>query len=160
MSVKPDIAEPERKSKRGGKRPGAGRKKGPKKPGQAAEQARQRIVDSGVRLPLEWLLDVMNDPSEPMALRKECALEALPYCHVKLVPLAISSNGQQQPGQPSEIGGIERTVIGVSGDHWEVTGTPAITIEGERPAGDQTEIEDRHADSVRSFVGGGQVQGS
>jgi hypothetical protein len=39
------------------------------------------------RTPLEYMLDVMNDPNVPEARRDRMANAAAPYCHPRLIPV-------------------------------------------------------------------------
>lgn len=89
-------------NKRGGKRPGAGRK-----PGSVTKRTKARIaladkaIDAGIT-PLAFMLDVMRQPIEPdtnpliaIAIREqrfEAAKAAAPYCHNRLA--AIEHTGK------------------------------------------------------------------
>ena len=48
----------------------------------AEDLANAAIMEN--RTPLEYLLHQMNNPGNPPAFRKECAIQAAPYCHPKL----------------------------------------------------------------------------
>jgi hypothetical protein len=65
----------------GGKRPGAGRKKGVQNKVNAA--LRQKVKAEGT-LPLEFLLSIMRDPKNPTELRMEAAVKAAPFVHPRL----------------------------------------------------------------------------
>jgi len=60
---------------RGGYRPGSGRPKGVK------NKIRQNAEIKGALTPLEFMLAVMNDPSEDIDRRCRMAISAAPYCH-------------------------------------------------------------------------------
>jgi hypothetical protein len=52
--------------------------------GKARDQAAALVGVSGVdRTPLQYMLDIMRDPTQPAARRDEMAIKAAPYCHVK-----------------------------------------------------------------------------
>jgi hypothetical protein len=63
----------------GGVRPGAGRKPHILSPSSASNHPEQT--------PLQFLLSVLNDPSQPPGRRIRCAVAALPFCHARIVPL-------------------------------------------------------------------------
>lgn len=65
----------------GGKRAGAGRKKG--SANKFDEQARKKAAESGVT-PLEFMLDVMRNEEQPFATRFDAAKAAAPYMHARL----------------------------------------------------------------------------
>lgn len=67
--------------KRGGARPGAGRKKG--SPNKRTAEIAKAVEESGVT-PLEYMLNVMRDVVQEPALRFEAAKAAAPYVHSKL----------------------------------------------------------------------------
>lgn len=66
---------------RGGKREGAGRKKGSHN---KASQARQREVEKTGITPLAYMLKLMRDPRATKAVRAEMAKAAAPYVHPRL----------------------------------------------------------------------------
>jgi len=66
---------------KGGPRPGAGRKPG--RPNATTAAQRAAVLASGLS-PLDYLLGVMRDISNPDALRIEVAKAAAPYCHPRL----------------------------------------------------------------------------
>lgn len=79
----------------GGKRPGAGRKKGV--PNKATQEQRQAIAESGLT-PLEYLLSVVRDKEEERAVRMDAAHKAAPYVHPKLAAVDhTSSDGTMSP---------------------------------------------------------------
>lgn len=70
-----------KKSKRGGRRPGAGRPKGAR--AKATELAVQRAGTDGI-LPLEFMLAIMRDEEADVTLRIDMAKAAAPYVHARL----------------------------------------------------------------------------
>lgn len=75
---------------RGGARPGAGRPKGAKN---KATLLREAAVKFGI-VPLDYLLSVMVDESQPDELRLAAAKAALPYCHSRLAAVrVVEDNG-------------------------------------------------------------------
>ncbi len=79
----------------GGKRSGAGRKKGVSNKVTAALRA--KLMAGGI-LPLEFLLGLMRDPTQPLAIRIEAAKAASPFLHAKLQ--AIVHSGQDGTATP------------------------------------------------------------
>jgi hypothetical protein len=75
----------EKKSKRGGARPGAGRPKGSIEK-RFLQQPEQRVRYEGADTPLKFLLVVMNDPAADFRRRDRAAKAALKYCHAKPAP--------------------------------------------------------------------------
>jgi hypothetical protein len=77
-----------KKSKHGGPRPGAGRKRGTKNPATIQKEALleeviERAVD-GETTPLEVMLQIMRAPETPALMRFEAAKAAAPYVHPRL----------------------------------------------------------------------------
>lgn len=70
---------------RGGKRHGAGRKKGARNKASAAREA--AIAASGLT-PLQYMLALMRDETQPVAVRLEMAKAAAPYVHPRLAAVA------------------------------------------------------------------------
>ena len=68
-------------SGRGGTRRGAGRPKGVKI---KRRPARFRAADAGQQLPLDYMLQVLNDASPPIERRDRMAVAAAPYLHARL----------------------------------------------------------------------------
>lgn len=66
---------------RGGKRIGAGRPKGSTITKTAALVG--KLTEDGIT-PLEFILNVMRDESQPPAVRLNCAIAAAPYVHPRL----------------------------------------------------------------------------
>lgn len=50
--------------------------------------------------PVEYMVDIVNDPDEPTAIRLDAANKAAPYIHQKL-PATVEHSGKD--GQPIEI---------------------------------------------------------
>lgn len=65
----------------GGKREGAGRRKG--SPNKTTAQRIAEVAASGLT-PLDHMLQVMRDPLQPAERRDWAAEKAAPYCHAKL----------------------------------------------------------------------------
>jgi len=69
---------------RGGKRSGAGRRKGaPNK----ATAARQAAISASGEAPLDYMIRIMRDESAPTQRRDEMAKAAAPYVHPKLAAI-------------------------------------------------------------------------
>jgi hypothetical protein len=66
---------------RGGARRGAGRPKGVKN---KRRPARFRAADAERQLPLDYMMRVLNDPSQPIERRDRMAVHAAPYLHARL----------------------------------------------------------------------------
>ena len=88
---------------RGGARPGAGRPRGSKNKGATLttttpsrfERIRQRALDDGKILPLDWFMGVLNDPDATDDERTEAAKAGAPFMHPRLEAVAF----QGLPGQ-------------------------------------------------------------
>lgn len=73
----------------GGARPGAGRKKG------SRNKITQESIDQAKKYgitPLEYLMKIMTDESQPDDVRIECAKAAAPYVHPKLSAVQVDAN--------------------------------------------------------------------
>lgn len=77
------------KSKRGGRRPGSGRKKGSAT--QKTRDIANRAAEEGLT-PLEYMLSVMRDESLERAERMDAAKSAAPYIHPKLSTTVLSGD--------------------------------------------------------------------
>lgn len=88
----------------GGKRPGAGRKKG--SPNKVTAEKRAEIAASGLT-PLEYMLKVMRDEGEESHRRLSAAQAAAPYVHAKLSSIEVSG----KDGGPVEITTITRRIV-------------------------------------------------
>lgn len=67
--------------KRGGKRQGAGRRKGI--PNRRSQEARDKALAEG-KTPIEYMLGVMNNGAADADRRDRMAAAAAPYCHPRL----------------------------------------------------------------------------
>lgn len=88
---------------KGGKRPGAGRKKGA--PNKRTVEAQAAVAASGVT-PLEYMLSVMRGAGDER-MRLAAAQAAAPYVHAKLANIEISG----KDGGPLEFTQIERRIV-------------------------------------------------
>ncbi len=88
---------------RGGARPGAGRPKGSKTKGATLttatpgrfERIKQRALDDGKILPLDWFMGILNDPDATDDERTEAAKYGAPFMHPRLEAIAF----QDQTGR-------------------------------------------------------------
>ena len=80
---------------KGGYRPGAGRPKGSRQVRSSASTIRAAKA-SGQPMPLDYLLDVMNDAQQALKDRLSAAIAAAPYVHPRLQSVAIQ-NSQSEP---------------------------------------------------------------
>ncbi len=76
---------------RGGKRPGAGRPKGSAVV-RTSEVARKLSEDGG-QTPLDYLLSVMRDEGQPLAVRMDAAKAALPFMHPRQASIQMHHEG-------------------------------------------------------------------
>jgi hypothetical protein len=91
---------------RGGKRSGAGRRKGaPNK----ATAARQAAISASGEAPLDYMIRVMRDKRAPVKRRDDMAKAAAPYVHPKLA--AIEHAGTLSGKPPSQMTDEELIVI-------------------------------------------------
>lgn len=81
----------------GGKRPGAGRKRG--SPNKATQEQRKAVEASGIT-PLEYLLGVVRNESADPVMRMDAAHKAAPYVHPKLSAVDHSSKDGSMTPQP------------------------------------------------------------
>jgi len=79
---------------RGGKRQGAGRKKGSPNKATAAREA--AIAATGVT-PLDLMLSIMRDETQPQAVRLEMAKAAAPYVHPRFAAIEHRGEKDAQP---------------------------------------------------------------
>ena len=80
---------------RGGRRPGAGRKKGSRN---RASIAREREIAASGLTPPAYMPAIMRDNTQPMAVRMEIAKAAAPYVHPRLATVEQSGNhGESLP---------------------------------------------------------------
>ena len=73
----------------GGRRPGAGRKKGAKT--KRTQEIAAKAVEAGVT-PLEFMLNVMRDAKADFHDRFTAAVQAAPYIHPKLTSTNLSGD--------------------------------------------------------------------
>jgi hypothetical protein len=85
MPDAPTDDPPETGNGRGGYRPGAGRKPQPK----PYALSPSSLSNHSPQTPLEYLLSVLNDPSQPPGRRIRCAIAAAPFVHPRIVPLQM-----------------------------------------------------------------------
>ncbi|HET9159667.1 MAG TPA: hypothetical protein VFN88_03575 [Caulobacteraceae bacterium] len=89
---------------RGGARPGAGRK-----PGAASKKTRE-IADKAAAeglTPLEYMLGILRDEQQPVAMRFEAAKHAAPFVHPKL----SSIEAKVDAAVKASVRRIERVVV-------------------------------------------------
>ena len=93
---------------RGGKRPGAGRKRGSatKRTRAAADAA---AANPEIKLPLDHMLDVLNNPTSTQARKDRAAECLLPFLHPRLSAVMTSALSGQG-GQPN---GVSETPLRV-----------------------------------------------
>lgn len=81
------MSEKQSKGIRGGKRPGAGRKKGV--PNKRTQELQAKVEESGLT-PLEFLLSIMRDSVNEPRDRMAAAIAAAPYVHAKLAAVEVT----------------------------------------------------------------------
>ena len=72
----------------GGKRPGAGRKAG--SPNRASQERQERIAATG-QTPLDYMIAVMRDETQPPERRDDMAKASAPYVHPRLASTEVKS---------------------------------------------------------------------
>ena len=77
---------------RGGKRPGAGRKKGQVSEQTATRKAYQTAALASGISPLDYMLQILRDESQEQSARFAAAKEAAPYVHNRLAAVEHSGN--------------------------------------------------------------------
>lgn len=82
--------EKQSNNQKGGKRPGAGRKKG--EPNKRTAEAMEMAAATGIT-PLEYMLQVMRDDNEESPRRLAAAQAAAPYVHAKLSSVELTGKG-------------------------------------------------------------------
>lgn len=75
---------------RGGARPGAGRPKGARD--KLEREAAEAAALEGI-MPREFLLNIMRDSEETLAVRMQAAKDVAPYYHAKLASVEHSGPG-------------------------------------------------------------------
>jgi hypothetical protein len=83
------MTEKQSKGIKGGKRPGAGRKKGV--PNKRTSALQKEVEDSGLT-PLQYLLARMRDLSADPRDRMTAAISAAPYVHAKLSSIDLKAD--------------------------------------------------------------------
>ena len=79
----------------GGYRPGAGRPRGSKNRRTLLLEEGARVAAEGGLTPLEHLLTVMRDESQPTQVRLDAAKAAAPYCHPRLTAKHTSTDDER-----------------------------------------------------------------
>jgi len=92
----------------GGARPGAGRPKGSRNK-RTLEQVRA-IAASGLT-PLEYMLSVVRDETQPQEVRLDAAYKAAPYVHARLAAIDHRSSDGTMTPRPARI-----EIVAVDGD--------------------------------------------
>lgn len=82
-----NMVEKQSNNQKGGKRTGAGRKKG--EPNKRTVEAQAATAESGIT-PLEYLLDVMRNSADERT-RMSAAQAAAPYVHAKLASISVQA---------------------------------------------------------------------
>ena len=77
---------------RGGKREGAGRKKGQVSAETAFRKEVQAKAAAGGLMPLDYLLQILRDENQEQSARFAAAKEAAPYVHNRLAAVEHSGN--------------------------------------------------------------------
>ena len=77
------------KSKRGGARPGAGRKRGPNKVTLKRRTIAEAALENGLT-PLDYMLNTLRDEAQDAKVRREMAAAAAPYVHPRLAAIEHS----------------------------------------------------------------------
>ena len=80
-----NAIEKQSNNQKGGKRPGAGRKKG--EPNKRTAEAQKKAEETGVT-PLEYMLNVMRTSGDPR-VALSAAVAAAPYVHAKLASVEV-----------------------------------------------------------------------
>ena len=75
----------------GGNRPGNGKPPGTINKRTKAGRAFQAWLDQGKKAPMQFLLEVMDDPTHDWATRIDAAKAAAPYCHPKLAAHVVKT---------------------------------------------------------------------
>jgi len=87
---------------RGGQRLGAGRPKGSKQVRSSAHMIRDAKA-SGKLMPLDYMLDVMNDPQLGLKDRLSAAMVAAPYVHPRLANVQVNAEVQDRTKLSEEL---------------------------------------------------------
>ena len=111
---------------RGGARIGAGRKRG-----SVNRKTREVVNDAivrGARLPLEYMLQVIEDETATQARRDQMAIAAAPFCHPRLS--AVTTNNTSVNTNHNTEAQVVQIFAVPRGARIEKDGT-ALTIDGE-----------------------------
>lgn len=84
------MVEKQSNNQKGGKRPGAGRKKG--EPNKRTAEAVAQAEATGI-MPVDYLLSVMRDEINEQRERVAAAIAAAPYVHAKLSSIDAKITG-------------------------------------------------------------------
>tara|TARA_Y100000310_G_scaffold342836_2_gene447801 strand:- start:6867 stop:7160 length:294 start_codon:yes stop_codon:yes gene_type:complete len=84
----------------GGKRAGAGRPKGARS---AKTIAQTKAVEASGITPLEYMLKVMRDECNELAVRLDAANKAAPYVHAKLASVDHTSSDGSMAQKPTVV---------------------------------------------------------
>ena len=109
----------------GGRRAGAGRPQGAKN---KRRPAAAHAVNAGQQLPLDYMLEVMNDPRQPLERRDRMAVAAAPYLHARLNAKVIHVFDPMKMTDEELEAAIESVDKLISGDF----GSASPTIRGAR----------------------------
>jgi hypothetical protein len=85
----------EDKRTHGGRRPGAGRRKGSRGKAVIQREALAKARAAAKTMPLEWLLERLADTTLPAAYRDKLTMMAAPYCTPRLTAVAITKRPAQ-----------------------------------------------------------------
>jgi len=124
----------------GGKRPGAGRRKGSKN---KRTQEVQAAVNAGID-PLGYMLRVMHDPAQPQDRRHDLARAMAPYCHPRPASVGRLHVTATVPRRSSD----SRTILGRYVTLWD-SWTNGVTFPG-LPDGDV--LAEHYVSLVRKMV--------
>lgn len=89
----------------GGYRPGAGRPKGTKNKRKQLLAEGARVADEYGVAPLDYLLTVMMDETQPMIMLLYAAKAALPFCHPRLSVVHEAGNHDSMSHEDARAGG-------------------------------------------------------
>ena len=93
---------------RGGKRPGAGRKKGSSLTSNMAKKTAMRVLDNGAS-PLDYMLAVMTGEKEYDETKFKAAVSAAPYVHPRLQ--AVEHSGEIVSKHEQAIDELEKLAL-------------------------------------------------
>lgn len=87
---------------RGGARPGAGRKKGEVSKARLAVQERAKLAATEGTTPLEYMLNILRDPTTDQKRKDAMAIAAAPYVHARLAATELSGKVEMSHEQRLE----------------------------------------------------------